>query len=125
MSTHAGHGDPHTHDTADIARARQDGATIAACTWLVERRYLDCDDLPATVIEECGAEAAYTDHQFWCAAGHEHTDAETRLADGWDYAEDAYDSAVITAGGRTYRPAGSGPSIDPAEVAHVRNVLGV
>lgn len=98
------------------------------CTWMVDRSgWCDGgDDWPAEWVEritECGAELAYTDDRWVCAAGHEHVSAEAREREGWDYAEDAYDAAVISAGMREYRPMGPGTFIDQNEVAHVMREL--
>ena len=85
-----------THESVHAVRACHDGATIDRCTWLVERvhSYVDeetgewwgGEDGPS--IEDCGAEAIYTDRGFECAAGHSHVHAEIRWQEGWEYAAD-------------------------------------
>lgn len=85
------------HSSAAAVKACYAGATIAPCTWLVERTLTFVDpetgewwggeDGPSIV--DCGAEAIYDDRGFECAAGHSHVTAEIRFAEGWDYAEDA------------------------------------
>ena len=94
-----------------------------ACSWLIEDHYRDADGWPEVQVVECGAEIAYSDDQWVCAAGHEHTSMEARERAGWDYAADAYDAAVISRGGRTPVPAGPNTYIDPTEVAHVLAAL--
>ena len=66
---------------------------LFTCGWLVERLegWADPETGEAefeTVMRECGAEAIATDTGWHCAAGHEHTNAEARAAQGWDYAEE-------------------------------------
>jgi len=103
-----------THHDVGIVRACHDGATISPCDDLV----LDVDeDGPRAV--PCEAEAAFTKTGFWCTNGHEHTDAENRLMQGWDYAEDAYDAGVIMAGARTPRPMGPNTTWDHHEANRV------
>ena len=100
------------------------------CTWTVEHAGFvggdDGDGWPAEWMEwraDCGAELAYNDDRWVCAVGHEHVSAEARERVGWDYAEDAYDAAVITLGGREARPMGPGTFIDQREVAHAMAAL--
>ena len=93
-----------THASVAAVKACFAGATIAPCNWLVERTHWYQDpetgdwwggeDGPS--IEDCGAEAIYTDRGFECAAGHSHVTAEIRWAEGWDYAEDAGEAARLT-----------------------------
>lgn len=93
-----------THASVDAVRACYAGATIAPCTWLVERTYTFVDEETGEwwggedgpTIEDCGAEAIYTDRGFECAAGHSHVTAEIRFAEGWDYAEDAMEAAQLS-----------------------------
>lgn len=57
---------------------------LFACNWLV---FDQGEDGPFT--RDCGADAWYThDGRGWeCDRGHSHVDAETRAAQGWDYAD--------------------------------------
>jgi hypothetical protein len=106
-----------------------DGRLVGGCTWMVEYcpEPIVCDetgevdfwDDPQLPIRDCGAEVAYNDDRWECAAGHEHTSAEARDREGWDYAADAYDAAVIGRGGKLVVPAGPTTYIDPYEVAHI------
>jgi hypothetical protein len=117
-----------TFDT--VADARWLAAKLAAgyslgdkgCDWLIERREFDGMDV-AEWIAECGAVLVYTDDRWECLAGHEHVSMQAREREGWDYAEDAYDAAVITQGGRAAVPMGPGTYIDPAEVEQARRAI--
>lgn len=91
------------------------------CTFLVPNAYYDFDDQP--VVGDCGAEAAYDNDHFVCANGHEHTSMQARHDAGWDYAEDAYDAAVISRGGKDYRPVGPNTHIDSREVADLMRAI--
>lgn len=55
------------------------------CTWLIEGYGED-----GLVHDECGAATRYRPDGsgYDCATGHEHTYAEARQAQGWDYAAD-------------------------------------
>lgn len=116
-----------TFETVAVARLFSTLTALAPelgrCSWMVERVIYIGDDEEGyeqdVRIEECGAEAVFHNNGFHCTAGHEHTSMEARERAGWDYAEDAYDAAVITKGGREFRPMGPGTFIDPHEVAHV------
>ena len=85
-----------THESIHAVRACYAGETIAPCTWLVKRTYSFVDEETGEwwggedgpVVEDCGAEAIFTDRGFECSAGHSHVFAEIRNAEGWDYAED-------------------------------------
>lgn len=107
-----------THTAAAIVRACHQGARIIVCTWLVETRIEG-----ELYVSECGAEAWYDSDRFECANGHSHVNTEARLREGWDYAEDAYDAAVISLGGRTYRPMTAATGIDEREVARVMSEI--
>jgi hypothetical protein len=103
-----------------------DGRVVGGCTWTVVRGGWigggDEDDwAPEYVerVEDCGTEVAYDEHHWVCAAGHENTSAEARQAEGWDYAEDAYDAAVIAKGGRTPVPMGPATYWDDREAAQI------
>lgn len=103
------------------------------CNWLVEYIPEPCTDPetgedcyyddPSPMIVECGAEVAYTDERWQCAAGHEHVSAEARDREGWDYAEDDYDAAVIAKGGRQPVPMGPNTHLDTAAAAAIMATL--
>ncbi len=105
------------------------GNTVGGCTWMVnyipepmyceETGDVDYYDDPTPLVRDCGAESAYSDDRFRCAAGHEHVSAETRDREGWDYAEDAYDAAVIAKGGRLPVPMGAGSTWTEADAGRV------
>ncbi|HET6354679.1 hypothetical protein [Streptomyces sp.] len=60
------------------------------CGWLVE---FDTEDGPAS--RDCGA-AVHTTHSGWsCERGHSHTYADVRAAEGWDYAHDEQEAALL------------------------------
>jgi len=126
MFTYRGQTLAYVSDARDFEKALAlPGAALSTCTWWVERVAFDFDDLPMAVTEDCGAPSVEHDDGFVCLAGHEHTSMEAAWRQGFGYAEDAYDAAVITAGGRDVRPMGARTHIDPAEVAHVRAGLGI
>lgn len=92
-----------THGSVDAIRACYAG-NLHKCDWLVERTVSWFDEETGDgegydVIEDCGAEAIVTDRGFTCAAGHEHTYAEIRHAEGWDYAEDPDEAARLARAG--------------------------
>lgn len=105
------------------------GRLVGGCNWMVE--YVpepiynpDTDDMefyddPTPLIRDCGAEVAYDDDRWRCAAGHEHVSAEARDREGWDYAEDAYDAAVIAEGGRLPVPMGPRSTWTEAEAGRI------
>lgn len=91
-----------------VPEVTYDPETGEACFW----------DDPELPIRECGAELAENADGSWaCGAGHEHTAMATRWGQGWDYAEDGYDAAVLGLAGREARPMGPTTFIDPAETA--------
>jgi hypothetical protein len=80
------------HHYAATARACSQDRTFV-CDWLVQlpgQEYTDFEP----IIRECGATAVVTERGFECEAGHEHVNAETRDAEGWDYASDEEEAAV-------------------------------
>jgi hypothetical protein len=88
-----------------------DGRHPGGCTWMVERGYwIDADDdwAPEYVerVEDCGAELAYNDDRWVCAAGHEHTSAEAREREGWDYADSPEEARRLASVGVDSRPMG-------------------
>ena len=110
--------------TVDAARLFLTAAALGlhpdgphACQWVVQTN--DYDEDGDRIQFDCGAEVIAHDNGWECTAGHEHTTTEARQAQGWEYAEDAYDAAVIARGGRRYRPMAPGTYLDPAEVARV------
>ncbi|KFG71509.1 hypothetical protein [Streptomyces mutabilis] len=44
---------------------------------------------------ECGAPLRHTDSGYSCARGHSYTYAAVRAAEGWDYASDAVEAALL------------------------------
>ena len=97
-----------THTSVAVVKACFAGAEIAPCTWLVERlvggyyvEYDGQDDWVEayTSVEDCGAEAIYTDRGFECAAGHSHVSMYARQAEGWDYAEDEIEAGRMARAG--------------------------
>lgn len=106
-------------------------ADVHPCTWLVERTHVfdggeewgvEYDDR----IEDCGALAVFHRDGFNCVAGHEHTNDEARQRQNWEYAADAYDAAVIMAGGRAFRPmSATAEPIDEREIVQVARALGI
>ena len=62
------------------------------CHWLV-RHGLNEDG--EEVIRDCAADVTITDTGWSCDAGHEHVDMETRHAEGWDYANDPEEAALL------------------------------
>ena len=51
------------------------------------------EDGPATF--ECGAPLRHTESGYSCARGHSYTYAADRAAEGWDYASDAVEAALL------------------------------
>lgn len=107
---------------AHVAGAGPDqwGNVVGGCDWLVDRGITEDGE---RWITDCGAEAAYDDDHFRCAAGHEHTSMEAQEREGWAYAEDEYDAAVIARGGREFRPVGPNTIIDEREAARIMATL--
>ncbi|MEV0493405.1 hypothetical protein [Streptomyces atratus] len=62
----------------------------ARCGWL-----LDAHDEDGPAVRECGATLHFTETGFHCDHGHSHTDAETRHAQGWDYAHDETEASLL------------------------------
>ena len=60
--------------------------TVWPCSWLMEGR-----DEDGVTYYDCGARTRFRADGtgYDCDLGHEHTYAEAREAQGWDYAEDA------------------------------------
>ena len=98
------------HTSVAGVRACHQGLDVVPCTWLVERwypvvyfpdgdSYDPCEEGP--IVEECGADAIFrADDSGWdCVAGHEHTDAQARWEQGWDYAEDDGEARRLAANG--------------------------
>lgn len=107
-----------THHAVATVRSCYDGAEIRPCDDLVQ---ILGEDGP--MIIECGEEATWTDRGFTCSGGHSHVLCDVRRAEGWEYAEDAYDAAVIGKGGRDFVPMGPNTHIDSGEVAHIMRTL--
>ena len=106
-----------THTSVAVVKACFAGAEIAPCAWLVERvvggYYVEYDGQDDwieayTSVEDCGAEAIYTDRGFECAAGHAHVTAEVRWQEGWDYAEDAEEAKRLSRAGTEPRDFATG-----------------
>lgn len=106
----------HTHFSVEAVRRHFQEET-QPCTWLVERPYDD----GTTWIGDCGA-LSWLTHDgdgFECEVGHSHVGEETRLREGWEYAEDEFDAAVILRGGRMPVPMGPNTIIDQAHAAQI------
>lgn len=69
------------------------------CDWLVEFRYDD----GSRGTRSCGRPAwPHPDDVhggFQCAGGHEHISQETRIAEGWEYAEDEGEALALAKAG--------------------------
>lgn len=76
-----------THTATDAVKACSQG-NLFPCHWAV-KRYVGDPDEPWLTTVDCGADAIATERGWTCNAGHEHVTMETRLDEGWDYAEDA------------------------------------
>jgi hypothetical protein len=113
-----------TFQTVFAARKVAEGWTLVdvPCGWLVEHREFDGYDV-AEWVADCGAELVESARGWACAAGHEHTFAEVRDREGWDYAQDGYDVAVLAHGGKEARPMGPTTHLDPVEAAHAYSTL--
>ena len=88
-----------THHAVEIVKACYDGAEIHQCGDLVRIAVED-----GYRIVECGEDAAYFTepdggYRFWCTAGHNYTDAQTRAREGWEYAEDPREAQNLAAAG--------------------------
>jgi len=113
-------GEKHTHVTVEaVKRHYLDTDNTGICGDLYMGHYIDADGFAESAVMECPGLRWVTERGSECEYGHEHTDQETRQREGWDYAEDAFDAAVIGRGGRDYRPMGPGTFIDPSEVDHI------
>jgi hypothetical protein len=73
------------------------GIRVWPCSWLLEGRYDD----GSVFTYECRAPTRYTDERdsYACTRGHDHTPAEVRVEQGWDYAEDAQEAAQLARAG--------------------------
>ena len=84
-----------------VAAGKVDGAW--PCSWLVEAALAtgDPDEPFYPAIVECGAPARYRADGtgYDCEAGHEHTDAQARQAQGWDYAGDDGEALLLARAG--------------------------
>ncbi len=101
-------GQPGRHDHRDVATARacwqaardeKAGIQVWPCTWLLEGRY---DDGSAFTYE-CGLPSRFTpqhgEGSYACDGGHDHVPAEVREAQGWDYAADEDEAALLARAG--------------------------
>lgn len=121
-------------ETVWAARQVAAGAELSPsrCNWLVERvpevtygpdgedYYWDDPQIP---IVDCGAEVVETHRGWFCSAGHEHVSLEVQDREGWAYAMDAYDVAVISRGGKLAVPGAPSVAFDYAEVAAVSQAV--
>jgi hypothetical protein len=79
---------------AEVATVRACYAgDVFPCAWLVEDAYRDQDGFIERSLVECGAAAVGDERGWHCEAGHDHVNAETRAAEGWDYASDMEEAA--------------------------------
>lgn len=81
----------------EAARTEKLGTEVWPCSWLLEGRY---DDSSAYTYE-CGLPTVYTDRRgsYRCIGGHDHVPAEVRYEQGWDYAADAGEAALLAKAG--------------------------
>ncbi len=86
-----------THREVATVKACGQG-NVFACGWLVERPTGEWNDFRPEIVE-CGASAVEDERGFTCEAGHAHVDAQTRAAEGWDYAEDAGEAENLAKAG--------------------------
>lgn len=105
------------------------GNLVGGCNWVItyvpevtyddetgEAYFWDDPELPT---RDCGAEAAYTDGRWVCAAGHGHVSAEARDRENWDYCEDEWDAAVVSRAGKRVVSMGPHTVIDEREAARI------
>lgn len=94
----------HSHPTTELvklcflaARYEKSGVEVWPCSWLLEGR---CDDGSAYTYE-CGLPAMFTDERgsYECAGGHDHTPADLRQEQGWDYAGDEDEATLLARAG--------------------------
>jgi hypothetical protein len=81
------------HEYAIEAKACYAGA-LFACNWLVYDYNED-----GRYERECGAPAIVTERGFTCRAGHSHVYAETRVQEGWEYAQDPQEAYRLAQAG--------------------------
>lgn len=90
------------HDHRDVATVRAcfqaardeaAGMLVWPCTWLLEGRYDD----GSTYTFECGAPTREVNSLgcYACDHGHDYVPAEVRAAQGWDYAADEGEAALL------------------------------
>lgn len=80
------------HHYVETAKACYAGNTFT-CNWLVQTAGQEWTDFEP-IIRECGATAVVDERGFECESGHAHVNAETRDAEGWDYASDEEEARV-------------------------------
>lgn len=110
----------HTHpDVGSVRRHYTLGVNGETwpCGWQFEVVH-DTEDGPWHTIEECDAATWETKRGHECANGHEHVDAQTCAEEGWGYAADAEEAALLVRYGAGYQPMGPATYIDQHEVAH-------
>jgi hypothetical protein len=90
------------HHTVEGVRRCHNG-TGFPCGWLMD----STDDEGGMIVVSCQAIAWDTGTGFECEAGHSHVNAETRAAEGWDYASDRDEAeALAKAGVEPYEMSG-------------------
>jgi hypothetical protein len=91
------------------------------CSWLIEAALAtgDPDEPYYPGIVECGAPTRMRadGSGYDCANGHEHTTAEARCEQNWDYAEDAGEAALLAKYGTEPRDIHGRPWTAPLPVA--------
>ena len=80
------------HTSVAAVKACHDG-TLFTCHWAVEKWIGWVDEETGEAdgdmqIVDCGADAIATERGWTCTAGHEHVNIDTRMAEGWDYAQE-------------------------------------
>lgn len=78
---------------------------VEPCGDLVPDGYDECGTLQT---KECGAHATFTRRGHSCEAGHEYVSMEARYNEGWDYAEDEQEAAMLAQAGVEGRVVDSG-----------------
>jgi hypothetical protein len=110
---------PHTHSSVAAVR-RHYAATgdLWPCSWVIRDGWTEDGERH---LRDCGELAWERADGGWkCEAGHEYTPSEVRAREGWDYAGDAYDAAVLREGGKEWRSAGPTTHIEGSEIERAR-----
>ncbi len=82
------------HASVATVRACHEGR-VFTCDWLVQYPIPLTEDGARYAERECGAAAISTERGWACEAGHEHVSAAVRATEGWDYAADDGEAALL------------------------------